>query len=126
MSICNFFRCLQPGIQREEVDPGQYGRQLLPGHCNTFTGQISLCSTQEGQGVVDPLLCTCKPIKTDVALFALFSWLVSNYSWTVSMVVTHRMKRVRHKFLSRISFLGASEYTNMAISNVYDNSWRYS
>ncbi len=63
MSISNFFRRVQPGIQREEVDPGQYGRQLLPGHRNTFTGQISVCSTQESQGVVAPLLCTCKPIK---------------------------------------------------------------
>ncbi len=71
----NFFRRVQPGIQREEVDPGQYGRQLLPGHRNTFTGQISLCSTQESQGVVAPLFCIRKPIKTVVVLFALFIWL---------------------------------------------------
>jgi hypothetical protein len=63
MSISIFFRRLQPGIQREEVDSGQYGRQLLPGHRNTFTGQISLCSTQEGQGVVAAVFCICKPIK---------------------------------------------------------------
>jgi len=77
MSIHNFFRRVQPGIQREEVDPGQYGRQLLPGHRNTVTGQISLRPTQESQRVVAPLFCICKPIKTDVALIiVLFIWSV--------------------------------------------------